>query len=117
MKTAQEIFDHTVAHLRAQGARAINDNGECEYLSKDGKKCAAGCHILPEHYKPDLEGFIVWTRPVLNALKASGINMDDRKIYNLMDALQVIHDECPLENWEVEFKQLAAEEDLKYTAP
>jgi hypothetical protein len=55
----QEIFDYVVSHLRAQGARSLNDENECTYRSVDGYSCAVGCLIPDDLYTPSLEGRLV----------------------------------------------------------
>lgn len=58
--TPQEIFDTVVAHLRRQGRRAVTGvyNG-CAYRTSDGLRCAVGCLISDELYKPEMEGVAV----------------------------------------------------------
>lgn len=46
--TNQELFDKVVIHLVAQGRPALDDYGNCMYLSKEGLMCAAGCLAVEE---------------------------------------------------------------------
>ncbi len=49
----------------------------CAYRSPDGKKCAVGILIKDEFYGPDLEGALVSSGCVLDALCMSGIPNDE----------------------------------------
>lgn len=57
--TDRELFVKTVQHLAKQKYKA-SVNGHCVYRGKlpngDCVKCAAGCHIPDEAYKPGFEG-------------------------------------------------------------
>lgn len=54
--TKQEIFNTVATHLFTQGVRASSPDGDfCFYRAPDGKKCAVGCLIPDELYKPDME--------------------------------------------------------------
>lgn len=52
--TAQEVFDHVVNHLRAQGRPCLNGS-ECLYRNEEGEACAAGCLIDDNDYTSDME--------------------------------------------------------------
>lgn len=57
----QEVFDTVVRHLGKQGERAVaydayDEGSRCVYRASDGKKCAVGCLIPDEMYKPEMEG-------------------------------------------------------------
>jgi hypothetical protein len=54
--TKADIFYRVIAHLRAQGVQAKNEQGSCRYRTPEGLKCAAGCLILDEEYTPEFEG-------------------------------------------------------------
>ena len=53
--TKQEIFDTIIRHLDAQGRRSISAGGKCAYLAPNGDRCAIGCLIPREHYRPEME--------------------------------------------------------------
>lgn len=47
--SAQEVFDHVLAHLRAQeGERAADEKGFCSYRTLEGRACAAGALLSDE---------------------------------------------------------------------
>lgn len=115
MMTKQEIFDKVVAHLRAQGGRALNENQMCQYRARDGAKCAIGCLILDEHYSRRLEGMLVGAdNLVIKALRKSGV---PDEAGGLLRDLQSIHDDHYVRQWEDEFVTTAGLHGLTYAAP
>ena len=93
----QEIFDKVVNHLMTQGKRAgiLGDDSvfECRYRAEDGKKCAVGCLITDDAYTPDIEGSNISARSVQDAIRNSGIKMQEEdEIFNMLNDLQYIHD-------------------------
>jgi hypothetical protein len=87
--TSQEIFDKVCMHLMKQKAQAFNRNYACAYLALDGKQCAVGCLIEPEHYSAELEHQACDTQPVLEALHMS---LGHSPPMLLLMSLQRIHD-------------------------
>lgn len=73
--TNQEIFDTCLTHLRAQGQRALNDRGTCQYRADDGLKCAIGALIPDDKYNPNFERFGVYSTEQSIAL-AAGLAKD-----------------------------------------
>ena len=71
--SAQEIFDHVVPLLFAQGKRSMyhDGNGEltCAYRGDGGLRCAVGFLIPDELYYEDLEGRDVMSEAVTGVLK------------------------------------------------
>ena len=56
MRTAQELFNEVVSHLRKQKKQSLSQHGYCMYRGEDGLKCAIG-HLIPdERYHNDMEG-------------------------------------------------------------
>lgn len=100
----QELFDKVVAHLRAQNAKALDQTDACMYRAPDGKRCAAGCLILDEHYAPDLEGKSAIHDGVWPRLRASGV-ADSQTA--LVQALQSVHDHWSVDKWESELARVA----------
>lgn len=126
--TNQEIFDKTVAHLRAQGEKAVLPNGQCCYRTeKDGKvlKCALGCHIPDDKYQFKFEGVALTVgsendngsllfRSFRNFMYDLGFT---RENLELLRELQTVHDGVPVERWEESFQSRAALFNLIYTPP
>lgn len=57
--TQQETFEKVVNHLLTQGVLATEDGTNktrCMYRGHNGTKCAIGCLITDEEYKPSMEG-------------------------------------------------------------
>ncbi len=130
-KTDQEIFDYVVGHLRKQNAKALTPNQKaCVYRNEEGLTCAAGCLIPEGLYHDGFEGSSF--RTVLNgvfhrtligeALSTAKERAEQLralyKVHNdLIEDLQGLHDKRPVENWEPSFARVAANHELKYTAP
>jgi hypothetical protein len=52
----QEIFDTVAKHLLTQGKKAVDKyTGLCTYRAPDGLKCAVGCLIPDDVYKPEMD--------------------------------------------------------------
>lgn len=110
--TKQETFDTIVAHLRKQGEKAEDSSSVCVYLTKDGKKCAAGCLIPPDRYDAGFESHVINDHPGLEALmKELGHDL------NLVRSMQSIHDNYSVRHWEREFEGVADDLGLTYTPP
>lgn len=104
--TNQETFDTVVAHLRKQGCRAGIKNA-CLYRDGD-RKCAAGCLIPDDKYRPDMEGKSVYQTPVCQVLHELRHNIE------LVADLQTVHDRYDIFDWEINFKDIANKWMLKY---
>lgn len=108
--TPQQVFDHVVAHLRKQGqCSVIPGTTNCAYRGENGLKCAAGCLIADNEYRPDMEGLtwreLIYRYPVTSAHSS------------LISCLQEVHDEASPASWESQFANTAADFNLKYTPP
>ncbi len=51
----QQFFDDVVRHLLTQRKQA-SERGACRYRTTNGLKCAGGCKIPDEIYRPAMEG-------------------------------------------------------------
>ena len=116
MPTKQETFDEVVAHLRRQGCKAENDDG-CAYRGDGGTKCAAGCLIPDEEYRPDLEGCSVLD-PSMSKASPPG-EIVDRLGHDLVLVcdLQRAHDSLSVGSWEWRFQKIAEIHGLEYHPP
>jgi hypothetical protein len=115
--TLQQIFDKSAVHLLTQNKKA-KSHGSCQYRGDGGTMCAVGCLIPDEHYSKDIEGCGVsgawharsadpYARKLREALMASGIDIDDAKTMRMLDELQTIHDNHPVELWLGDLRDLA----------
>lgn len=121
----QEIFNRVVKHLRQQKVRAYNDQMCCYRTVKDGKtlKCAVGCLIRDEDYKPEMEGAIfaldstsiVTQDIVLAVVKGIGYELTTTE-GKLLRELQTVHDGHieGISHWEAAFEVVAKSHNLRY---
>ena len=101
--TEQELFNRVKTHLLNQGERANSDvqNAgiyECVYHSSSGLKCAIGCLITDEVYRPSLEGVDLTDRELWDALLDSGIDMGGKTL-SILQMLQNVHDSNEPSDW------------------
>lgn len=117
MRTAQEIFDTVVNHLRQQGETALSEDEQiCAYRGRNGTKCAAGILIPDEMYSPKMEGHGIDT--LLNGgLIPSPLREEFSHNRKLVNQLQFIHDGRNIHNWEDGFARVAQAFNLQYTPP
>jgi hypothetical protein len=108
--TAQEVFDQAAKHLLTQNRKCENPDGKCKYrlILSDGEalKCAAGCFISDDEYKESLED-IPW------GVLVGGGSVDETHS-DLIDRLQYIHDNYPVERWEPRLAYLAEKLGLQF---
>ena len=115
--TKQEIFNTVVKGLRAQGCKSENDAG-CAYRGIEGRRCAAGFLIPDDKYSTKFEHQGIMWEPYLdggynrptNCLISMGY---DKELLKFTTALQGIHDDKGVEEWEEEWQQLARENGLE----
>lgn len=99
----QQIFDTVATHLLAQGERSTRGTaGVCAYRGTGGLRCAVGCLIPNDRYKPSLEGQGVTSGPVLDALPWEALAQ-----VGLLNELQAVHDWCAAEDWRARLRELA----------
>lgn len=123
--TAQEVFDRSLNHLRAQGCISMSDTGTsvCAYWNKDGLHCAIGIFIRPEEYRLWMEGKRVdalllsedCPTRLYNELLPHLVRPGDRHSMGLLERIQGIHDRSPVSDWEYQFQILAEDFNLTYT--
>lgn len=112
-----EVWEKVRDHLLKQGkVSRVSPEDICAYRGEGGLSCAVGCLIADEHYNPKFEGIAVapytetnhpellTERDVLlrEALRKSGIDVDDPGTLSLLRELQGIHDCKPVWQWEQE---------------
>jgi hypothetical protein len=81
--TPQQVFNHVARHLLAQASPSI-DGSVCAYLTRDGKRCAAGCLIGQDEYQASFEGRTWWSLARDGRVPAAHME--------LVEALQDAHD-------------------------
>lgn len=105
--TEQEVFYQVKDHLLRQKARSLGKDKLCKYRGENGLKCAAGCLIADEEYKPTFE------RKTWGELSKSRTYKIGNCHAELINRLQHIHDSGFLYDWEEELGQAAKEFGLK----
>ena len=116
--TNKQIYTKVSKHLLKQGKRSeegtatIGNN--CVYRSSAGLMCAVGCLIPDDEYYSGLEGQDVNKGMVLDTLRdviGTCWRTKTRKI-DLLERLQCIHDQVPVENWAIKLEGL--KKDYKF---
>lgn len=107
----QEIFNKVAQHLLSQNQKAMKDD-KCCYRNDDGLTCAVGCLIPESRYSEEIEG------KVANELQDSyfrGIfDVSNIEIWNLLDDLQIVHDNVYVQNWKTALRQVAEGYNLEW---
>ena len=121
----QATFDAVAMHLIVQNKRAIHVEDENKlpkmmYVTPDGLKCAIGCLFYTNTYHPDMEGYSfkgvdTWKQHAENdgltkmreALRMSGVYVDDEKVLRMLTDLQHVHDNHEPEFWEARLTAVA----------
>lgn len=90
-----EISETIRDHLIKQNAQAKNE-GDCQYMAADGKMCAVGCLLKPEHYNPEFEGcgidHVGLAHAVSDSLGVELSLMGDDPLHELLSEWQGYHD-------------------------
>lgn len=113
MPSKQETFDTVVAHLRKQGRAAVSAAGACRYRSDEGDKCAVGCLIPDERYRPLFEGKRVDPDDPSDHLTILLTELGHS--LSLCQSLQHVHDRMNPSHWEKGFRIVARDHHLTYT--
>ena len=89
----EQIFSTVKEHLLTQNRRSLSGN-RCMYRGHDNTKCAVGCLITDEQYKPEMEGIRVFGLITDHeALKPLAEHL------HLLTALQDVHDNIAVQDW------------------
>jgi hypothetical protein len=106
--TPQELFDKVATHLLAQDKPSVSttDKDSCMYRSQDGLKCAVGCLIPDDLYRPTIEYIhirtlldklpAIYSEADITTLAKAGISEEH---IGLLSALQSIHDVFSPTSW------------------
>lgn len=103
----QDVFDFIATHLLTQNKKALltpyfeGQKPACAYRAKDGSKCAVGCLLADDEYRPGLEG-----NPVGDIAYALDLTLDPTLDVMLSD-LQLLHDENEPEAWPEGLKRIS----------
>ena len=117
MRTAQELFNEVVSHLRKQKKQSLSQHGYCMYRGEDGLKCAIG-HLIPDEcYHNDMEGTYFVELPSYNSVIRSScpevqpfpveLLQEFENNQELLTELVHVHDDHSPIEWEDRFEDLA----------
>lgn len=117
--TNQEIFDRVYVHLLTQNAKSEASIG-CAYRGDNGRKCAIGCLIPDEVYKPDFEGIspeVLGEAPPIGpcqeaffeALLSLGFSIKQGAFLNSLQLIHDVYDPC---DWKSKLFDFADTHDL-----
>jgi len=86
----QEQFDTICIHLAKQEKQAMDNLNNCEYLTKNGLKCAIGCLLTEDELK-------IWTTSNTNSVEMNIKKFGNPKNFKSKDAdllieMQTAHD-------------------------
>lgn len=101
-ETNEEMIRFVTQKMKEQNAKSQNEDGWCQYRSKDGNKCALGHLISDEAYDPSMENWcpseylpFETLRPghvLLNKYVQENLVIDNLTI-NVVRNLQYSHDD------------------------
>lgn len=104
----QNLFDTIKQHLLTQNEQATRiDNDDCVYRSSSGLKCAVGILIPDDEYIYTLENKGV--THVLENVKSLNYLQKNNKAISLLENLQNLHDNQPVEDWPDALEEIAEE--------
>ena len=117
LSTDLDVFEYVKDHLLKQKARSINPNtDECLYRYDVGSghldvmQCAVGCLIKEEFYSDEFETKSVKDPWVYDAVYKSISYWKVNTV--LLEKLQVIHDNVPVEDWEESLNEFDQDDDF-----
>lgn len=93
-----EIFDKVKTHLLTQMEQSTNAEGACMYRGDNGLKCAAGCLIKDEFYKPEFEN-ISSSSALLHFAISQSIGDYGTTADTMIGILQGLHDNKKPKDW------------------
>lgn len=115
--TPQDIFDRVSEHLLKQGRAAINPTPHtpsmtCVYRAPNGDKCAVGCLIPDELYRPDFEGLPGHRRAIMGAAGVARTELNATLIRHLQSAHDTTLKDYGLKWWAGDMREIAVRFDL-----
>lgn len=111
--TKQQIFDQVAAHMLTQNKASMKVEGSdefCAYRGDAGLKCAAGCLIADDEYKPEMDRSVFGNGTGWDTLVSRGLAPSEHEMF--IGRLQRIHDSTPPTNWKDRLNEFAVSHDL-----
>lgn len=114
--TAQQVFDQVAAHLLHQNAKARKvregtSMNDCVYRGENNTKCAAGCLIADDEYKPEMDKPSGNRGTSWGSLLVRGL-VPHTPHDTLIGALQRVHDGHEPDSFKRELQRTAEEFEL-----
>ena len=112
--SVNKIFYKVHKHLLKQHEKSESMEAGCQYRSDNGLRCAVGCLMTDDIYDSSLEGSNLKDIRVRQALTPIvGVNYELRLLkLNLLQRLQEVHDNEPVEHWERGLAEIKHEFDI-----
>lgn len=120
MRTAQEIFTQIKNHLLKQGRRAqAGKHHDCQYHCPNGDRCAVGAIIEPQFYQPWMEcGRLELLIQALRKKETEQDLLNELVEHeDLLYALQTVHDNREVDDWDFHLRKVAERFKLQYETP
>lgn len=110
----QETYEKVRDHLLKQGKQSMTvdkrNRENCLYRGPNGLKCAIGCIIPDDLYRPEMEGKGAESEALADVRLALGAtSLDD---VTFLTDLQELHDECEPQAWPDRLTRFALEHGL-----
>lgn len=120
MRSAQELLNTVITHLRQQGEKSVVSVGSAysgRLRAPNGFKDAVGCLLPDTEYRSGMEGSDI--KDLLQSkLLTSERNEEFSKHEKLLSYLQKIHDDgVSMQDWERQWYMLADDMHLRYNKP
>jgi len=87
----QVIYDKVCAHLAQQKTKSKVDGADvCCYRTPDGKRCAIGCLIPDEMYRPEME-IDIHGKPGASVFRLMDVSADFRALIGIENLMLCTH--------------------------
>jgi hypothetical protein len=104
----QEVFDQVKTHLLTQNVKSYGVGSKCAYRGANDTKCAAGCLIGDDEYRPIMDSQYGWWQSLIQ------VEMVPANHSTLIHALQRVHDQFEPDEWLCQLKLVAEEYKLEF---
>jgi len=105
--TKQETFDKVAVHLIKQGKQSVSGySGGCAYRGDNGLRCAVGALIPDDLYDDEMDNEGIGIGSLCDENTGPygpKFPIFPRRLFNLLQALQMAHDECDIDTLDGSF--------------
>lgn len=113
----QVTFNKVVRHLLRQKRKAFSRKADmCQYRTRSGLTCAAGCLITKKEYKKEFEGTPLFTLLTDKVQSVSAVGkIIENKGHNLglVNDLRSVHDDYKVRDWKNALEKVGEKWGLK----